>query len=110
MKIDNHYTNFEFDKMPARAGQPATGAAGPTAANKTTAPEHADAARDAIVNLSQASKEASLIEDTIANTPDIRQEKVMAIKEQIAAGQYELNPSAIANKMVDQMVMDFSKF
>jgi len=110
MKIDNHYTNYDFDKMSSRAGQPATGAMDSTASSKTTTPENTDTDRDAIVNLSQASKEALLIEDTIANTPDIRQDKVMAIKEQIAAGQYELNPAAIAGKMVDQIVMDFSKF
>jgi len=62
---------------------------------------------DAIVNLSQASKEASLMETAIAEAPDIRQDKVLALKEKIATGQYELNPQAIADKMVDHFANDF---
>ena len=108
MKIDNTYTNYDPEKISPKAGKPAMGIAEPPP--ESGSPNKQVAPRDAIVNLSQASKEASLMETAIAETPDIRQDKVLALKEKIATGQYELNPQAIADKMVDHFATDFMNF
>lgn len=106
MKIENSYTNYELEKRPLPSGQPITGSGNSVSESKGL-PEEKGSTQDAIVNLSKASKEALLIETTIAETPDIRNEKVMALKETIATGQYEINPQAIADKMVDHLTEDF---
>ncbi len=108
MKIDNTYTNYDLEKLSPKAGKPAMGTTDPL--SESGSPEKQGAPRDAIVNLSQASREASLMETAIAETPDIRQDKVLALKEKIATGQYELNSQAIADKMVDHFAKDFMNF
>ncbi len=108
MKIENNYTNYEVEKMSPRAGQPAVGP-GESLQTAKNSPENEgpSSIQDAVVNLSQASKEALLIDTTISNAPDVRDEKVLALKEKIMAGQYEINPQAIAEKMVDHFAEDF---
>ncbi len=106
MKIENNYTNYELEKTSLQSGQPVTDSGEPLSESKGS-PEVKGSTRDAIVNLSQASKEALLIETTIADTPDIRDDKVLALKEKIATGQYEMNSQAIADKMVDHFAKDF---
>ncbi len=108
MKIDNTYTNYDLEKISPKAGKPVM--ATPESPSESGSPDKQGAPRDAIVNLSQASKEASLMENAIAEAPDIRQDKVLALKEKIATGQYELNPQAIADKMVDHFTNDLMNF
>ncbi|MFK5954416.1 MAG: flagellar biosynthesis anti-sigma factor FlgM [Desulfobacterium sp.] len=107
MKIENNYTNYELQKRPLGSGQPVTGSGQSISESKKGSAQEKGSIQDAVVNLSQASKEALLIETTIADTPDIRDEKVLALKEKIATGQYEMNPQAIADKMVDHFAKDF---
>ena len=108
MKIDNTYTNYDLEKISPKAGKTAVGTG--EQPSESASPDKQGATRDAIVNLSQASKEASLMKTAIADTPDIRQDKVLALKEKIAAGQYGLNPQAIADKMVDHFTNDLMSF
>lgn len=105
MKIENTYTNYDLEKASPRAAQPAVGTS--ESLPESRSPNKEGATQDAIVNLSQASKEALLMETAIADSPDIRQDKVLALKEKIATGQYEINPQAIADKMVDHFTNDF---
>ena len=107
MKIENNYTNYELEKRPLPSGQSVTGSGESISESKKGSAEGEGSIQDTVVNLSQASKEALLIETTIADTPDIRDEKVLALKEKIATGQYEINPQAIADKMVDHFAKDF---
>ena len=108
MKIDNTYTNYDLEKLSPKAGKPTMGTGEPLAESASS--DKQGAPRDAIVNLSRASKEASLMETAIAETPDIRQDKVLALKEKIATEQYKLNPQAIADKMVDHFANEFMTF
>ena len=85
MKIDNTYTNYELEKISPKAGKPVM--ATPESPSESGSPDKQGAPRDAIVNLSQASKEASLMENAIAEAPDIRQDKVLALKEKTREGQ-----------------------
>lgn len=62
--------------------------------------------RDAIVNLSRASKEVRLANEVIASTPDIRENKVLEIKAKVESGTYEINHQAVAAKLADAFMDD----
>jgi negative regulator of flagellin synthesis FlgM len=57
--------------------------------------------QDTIVNLSQTSKEAQQIKEIISSEPDIREDKVAALKEKIESGRYQIDHSRVADKLVD---------
>lgn len=63
---------------------------------------------DAIVNLSEASKEIQKAREVIESEPDIRWEKVRVIQEEIERGDYEVDVEKTAEKMlgyfIDEMV------
>lgn len=54
------------------------------------------------VSLSGESKLLAAGMQEAQNTPEIRQEKVAALKEQIQNDTYQINPKAIATKIVDE--------
>ncbi|NVM20921.1 MAG: flagellar biosynthesis anti-sigma factor FlgM [Desulfobacterales bacterium] len=55
---------------------------------------------DAIVNLSQASKEVQKAKEVIESEPDVRLEKVQAIKKKIENGTFEIDYVKTAEKML----------
>lgn len=61
---------------------------------------------DAIVHLSQATREANAIRDLIASFPDVREEKVARLREKIESGDYRVDHEAVADKMVDAFLDD----
>ena len=63
---------------------------------------------DAVVNLSQASKEIQIAQKAVEETPDIRAEKVEDIKTQVANNTYEINYDKVADKIVGTMFDDFA--
>lgn len=54
------------------------------------------------VSISEESKLIAAGMQEAQNTPKIRQEKVDALKEQIKNDTYQINPKAIATKIVDE--------
>jgi negative regulator of flagellin synthesis FlgM len=58
------------------------------------------------VSLSQASKEMQLAKNAVADAPEIREEKVMQLKQAIADGRYEINPEKIADKLVGTLISE----
>jgi len=56
--------------------------------------------RDAIVSISEASREVQRAKEVIMSEPDIRLEKVRAIREEIEAGTYEIYYDKIAEYML----------
>ncbi len=63
---------------------------------------------DAVVNLSQASKEIQLAQKVIQETPDIRVEKVEDIKTQVDNNTYKIDYDKVAEKVVGTMFDDFA--
>jgi negative regulator of flagellin synthesis FlgM len=59
---------------------------------------------DAIVNLSQRSKEVHKAQQLIQSLPDVRLEKVQAIKEKIENGTYEIDYDKTAEGMLKALV------
>ncbi len=56
---------------------------------------------DAIVNVSQRSKEVYKAQEVIQATPDVRAEKVQALKKKIENGNYQIDYDKTAEKMIE---------
>jgi negative regulator of flagellin synthesis FlgM len=61
------------------------------------------------VELSPRSKDIKKIYETIEKAPDIREERVNAIKELIQKDQYEVKSDKVASKMVDEFLSEFTR-
>lgn len=58
------------------------------------------------VEISSGSKDVQRMQQILQNTPDVRMERVEALRQQIARGQYEVNPLDIADKMLGSLVTE----
>jgi negative regulator of flagellin synthesis FlgM len=58
------------------------------------------------VDLSSQSKEMNKISETLEAAPDVRAEKVDALKKQVESGQYQVNSDAVAEKMIKEFLFD----
>ena len=58
------------------------------------------------VELSSQAKEIRQIRAALANSPDVREDKVTALKREIESGKYQIQPDAVANKMIDESLID----
>ena len=61
------------------------------------------------VDLSAQSKEMNKIHDILKATPDVRTEKVEALKKQVESGQYEVNSNSVAEKMIKEFLFDMNR-
>lgn len=57
--------------------------------------------RDDKIEISQVGKDMAVAKKAISEAPDIREDKVKAIKEQMEAGTYSVSSEAIADKLID---------
>ena len=103
MKIDDKIINYEINKYLPKPP--------PNAAEKVDDKGVSDEQKvegsgdqDAIVNLSQASKEAQKIREIIASEPDIREDKVAHLKERIESGKYTIDHAQVADKLVNELL------
>lgn len=62
--------------------------------------------RDDKLELSQAGKDIAVAKKALTETPNIREDKVRRIKEQMAAGTYSVSAEDVADKMVSSMFGD----
>jgi len=69
-------------------------------------PEQALPEGDAVVRLSEASKEAQRIKEIVTSQPEIRQEKVASIREKIESGNYAVDYEGVADKLVNAFIED----
>lgn len=56
-----------------------------------------------MVNISSAAKEYQIAKKELTQSPDVREDRVKVIKEQIESGTYNLNADEIADKIVKSM-------
>ena len=99
MKITNgigYETNKYIDKTTANQER---GADNKSIQNTGDAPKS-----DAVVNLSQASREIQIAQKVIEETPNIRVEKVGAIKAQLNNNTYEIDHDKVADKILGTMI------
>lgn len=58
------------------------------------------------VDLSTMAKEIQQAKVEVSRLPDVREEKVQEIKDQVEKGTYNVNGEQIANKMVGESIID----
>ena len=97
MKIDSTIASYEISKQLSNTS---TGVSDDKQLAAEVKPEP-NATQDSIVHLSKASKEVQLAEKIIADTPDIRADKVAEIRAKIEADTYEIDHDQVAAKMID---------
>jgi len=97
MKIDSKIATYELSKQLSNAS--ASVSDDKQAPGELKAEQNAS--QDSIVHFSQASKEVQLAEKIIADTPDIRADKVAEIRAKIESGTYEIDHDEVAAKMID---------
>lgn len=101
MKIDNLYQKFTVQN-PEHTKQAQGEAQRQQEVRQEPAP------RTDRVELSQTARDIKKIESVLKTTPDVRTEKVRALKEQIEAGTYQVEPKKIANAMVADLLKDIA--
>jgi len=107
MKIDERIIQYSINQHPNTVAENGGVQAGKgKKADEETAASTLSIGRDAIVHFSEASKEARLIKEVIAGSPDVRAEKVSEIKAKIEAGNYQIDYDAIAGKLADAFTED----
>lgn len=84
------------------------GKVGPAERNSATPAQNQVPAEDK-VDLSSQSKEMNKISEVLAAAPDVRAEKVDALKKQVESGQYQVNSDAVAEKMIKEFLFDFNR-
>ncbi|HKL12604.1 MAG TPA: flagellar biosynthesis anti-sigma factor FlgM [Halanaerobiales bacterium] len=55
------------------------------------------------VNISKQAKDIQKMQETLQSKPEIRQEKVAKIKNQVSNGTYQVNPQKIAEKIISNI-------
>jgi len=58
------------------------------------------------VELSAGSQDVQKIKDILAQTPDVRVDKVQALKEQIPRGDYSVDPHKLADNMLTNLLSE----
>ncbi len=108
MKIDDRILNYEIGKQLSKPTPERTerGDQGQCADPQKPCPDTAPVDHDVIVDLSPASKSARMIREILTSEPELREEKVKALTEQIASGKYNMDFEAIADKLVDAFLDD----
>jgi negative regulator of flagellin synthesis FlgM len=67
---------------------------------KSTESSGVSSGKDSL-NVSDFAKELQVATKAVNNSPDVRQDKIDAIKEQMEAGTYNVTASMVADKLVD---------
>mgnify|MGYP001351551367 CR=1 FL=1 len=58
------------------------------------------------VELSAGSQEVQRMRELLDQTPDVRLDRVQALKEQIARGEYTVDPHRLADRMMETLLSD----
>jgi len=102
MKIDNKIANYEISQQITKSASNIN--EGQQLLDGQKNQEIKSESRDAIVNLSKASKDLRLANEALASAPDVREDKVAEIRDKIESGTYSMNNEAVADKMVGSFI------
>ena len=58
------------------------------------------------VNLAEESRAAQKAAEIVRNTPEVRQEKIEALKEKVEAGEYEVESDKVAEKLLRNLLSE----
>jgi flagellar biosynthesis anti-sigma factor FlgM len=107
MKIDDKIISYEVTgnmRNLSPGGTDRVEREKPTAGEKVS--EQAPPEGDAIVRLSEASKEAQRIKEIVLSQPEIREDKVASTREKIESGDYAVDYEGVADKLVNAFIED----
>lgn len=93
-KYDQAFLNETTDKQRVDAPAP------PPEENRT------ERLQNDTVSLSEASRDMQTAKQAVASSPDIRLEKVNAIKQAVADGRYEVDAGKVAEKMIGSIISE----
>ena len=96
MRIDPQIPTTDATAVTSASNQ-RSGAAANTSGGVAGAPTDS-------VQLSSAQSVLSSLVLQLANVPDVRQQKVDALRTQIQSGQYQIHNQQVANAIVDELV------
>lgn len=99
MKLTNIFPHIKTDDK-AQINKADTG---PTHEAKPAAKIIANTDR---VELSANSINIQKAKEVLLTTPDVRTDKVQALKEQVERGEYKIDPMAVADKMLLSLISD----
>jgi negative regulator of flagellin synthesis FlgM len=71
-----------------------------TSSVKNTAKTKSSSFKD-LLEISQTGKDYQTARQIVARTPDVREDRVNDIKQQMAAGTYDVSAQEVADKLVD---------
>ncbi|MBW1706759.1 MAG: flagellar biosynthesis anti-sigma factor FlgM [Deltaproteobacteria bacterium] len=107
MKIDDKIISYEINRYIPNSTPSATEKIEEKQLSTEKRAEGKDRSdQDTVVNLSRASKEAQQIKEIISSEPDVREDKVSALRERIESGNYRFDNEAVADKLVDAFIDD----
>jgi len=61
------------------------------------------------VEISSQSRDLKKMQDILAQTPDIRSEKVSALKKAVEEGRYQVSAEKVAQKMIEEILVESSR-
>ena len=64
------------------------------------------AAPEEKVNLSTKARDIQQLRDAVSQLPDVREDKISELKDQVDTGTYDVNGQKIAEKMVSESLLD----
>ena len=105
MKIDNVYP-YDISQQHKPAASDPGPAGGRQAADDVKVSGQQEGTSDTVVHFSEASRTAHAVREAVAASPDLRAEKVDALKKAVASGGYHVDPAAVADKLVDTLLDD----
>jgi len=109
MKIDDNIISYEISRyLPESTPNATEKIEEKQLSDKQKVEGKNGSGQDTIVNLSQASKEAQKIKEIISSEPDVREDKVSALKEKIESGRYRIDHKRVADKLVDAFIDEIS--
>ena len=104
MKV-NQSTSNQVQSPDAKGAGKAQAAKGADKASKTAKTEKPDARvdnGDTKTELSDRAREMAQAKSIASDAPDVREDKIAALKARIASGEYKVNHEAVADRMVDE--------
>lgn len=95
MKLTNIFPQLKTDKVQqVKRGEAAAAAKAP-----------AGTATDR-VNVAAGTQDIQRIKEVLAQTPEVRMEKIQALKGQIERGEYRVDAHAVADRMLQSLLAD----
>lgn len=95
MKIENEKAHVQLEKLHQRTQRETS------AQTRQTPSSPGDS-----VELSTRAQDYSRIQEAMQNAPDIRQEKVERLQQQIADGTYAVDSGAVADRLIRESIID----